>query len=162
MAFRILLLLAVTLVGYRAVYPYRRFAVAERSMEPALRPGDYLITSSYLDNLRRGEVVVYEHPNRDGFWLVKRVVGLAGDEIRIEDGRLLRDGAAVDDWYTPGDGNWTVPPGAVFVIGDNRGWSSADSRSLGPIPIGQVAGRAVFRYWPLRAFGPLRGGDPAK
>ena len=84
------------------------------------------------------------------------MVGLAGDEIHIASGRLFRNAEPVDDLLTPGTGTWTVTHGTVFVIGDKRAWSSADSRSLGPISIGQVAGRVVFRYWPPRVAGPIR------
>lgn len=62
--------------------PLRRFEVAERSMEPAFEPGDYLVASGWL-RVRPGHVVVLEHPERAGFWLVKRVEGIEGTEARV-------------------------------------------------------------------------------
>jgi signal peptidase I len=152
---RILSVLALVAIAAGLGQAYRRFEVAERSMEPALRPGDYLITSRYLDRLSAGDVVVYEHPHQPGFWMVKRAIGLPGDQITIADSALTRNGRPVDPRPTPGGGTWVVPAGSVWVIGDNRAASSGDSRSLGPISIGLVEGRAVFRYWPLRSIGPI-------
>lgn len=62
--------------------PLRRFEVAERSMAPALEPGDYLVATPWLP-VREGDVVVLEHPRRPGFWLVKRVETIEGDRARV-------------------------------------------------------------------------------
>lgn len=152
MAVRIILAVGAAVVGSRIVQAYRRFEVAEHSMEPALSAGDYLITSRRIDALGVGNIVVFEHPHQGGFWLVKRVVGMAGDEIRIEHGRLTRNGAVVDE-ATPGTGTWAVGAGELFVLGDNRSASSGDSRGLGPISVGSVEGRAIARYWPPSTLG---------
>lgn len=147
------------LAGWTTVHSaqvYRRFEVSEHSMAPTLAPGDYLLTSRVMDRLMAGDIVVYEHPAQAGFWLVKRVVGLPGDEISVHNNRLSRNQTRFDDLPTPGRGRWNVPPGTVFVAGDNRTASSSDSRAIGPIPVGQIEGRVVFRYWPLRALGPIR------
>ncbi|MDH3499527.1 MAG: signal peptidase I [Acidimicrobiia bacterium] len=154
MAFRMLIVAAIGLIGGRVAQIYRRFEVAERSMEPTLSAGDYVVASRYVDRMQLGDIVVFEHPQQGGFWLVKRVIGVAGDVVVIDDGRVTRNGAAVDGLNTPGQGTWKVPAGALFVLGDNRQASSGDSRSLGPVSIGLVDGVVVFRYWPIPAFGP--------
>ena len=106
MAFRILLLAALGGVVARAAQTFHRFEVAEHSMEPALSAGDFVITSRRLDVLGVGDIVVFEHPFDDGFWLVKRVVGVAGDLITIGDRTLTRNGVTLDE-NTPGSGSWT-------------------------------------------------------
>jgi hypothetical protein len=60
--------------------PFRRFVVAEVSMAPALRPGDGLVALRRR-RIRRGEIRVFEHPDRPGFWLVKRVGHVRGDRF---------------------------------------------------------------------------------
>ena len=89
--------------------------------------------------------------------LIKRVVGLPGERVTMSDGRVFIDGAPLEEPYlaqpTLGQGrSWLVPPLSVFVMGDNRG-ASRDSRIFGPVPMEQILGRAVFRYWPLDGVG---------
>lgn len=130
----------------------RRFAIAESSMEPALSDGDYVITVP-VRSVARGQVVVFEHPSRPGFYLVKRVVGLPGEQLTIENGDVFIDGVRFDDPWTTvatsGDGSWTITEGTAFVLGDLRTMSS-DSRTLGPIPIARCR-RVTWRYWPRPA-----------
>ncbi len=113
-----------------------RFEIAERSMAPALLPGDYVVAVRYAP-VERGSVVVFPHPGRDDFYLVKRVAALPGDEVA---GRILE-------------------AGLVWVLGDDLNASTDDSRALGPIPIGAIEARVVWRYWPARRIGTrgLRG-----
>ena len=90
----------------------RRFRVAEESMLPALRPGEEIVAT---DSRRPvpGEIVVLPHPSRDGFWLVKRMV----------------------------EPNASIPDGMAWVLSDNHEATRADSRSFGPIPIGNLLPR---------------------
>lgn len=90
-------------------------------------------------------------PPRSEF--IKRVIGLPGETIEIRDGAVLVDGRRLIEPYVkagsrmPDFGPVTVPPGHVFVMGDNRG-ASQDSRFFGPIPIEEVVGRAFVIMWP--------------
>lgn len=94
--------------------------------------------------------------------LVKRVIGLPGDHVVIEDGRVSVNGTALEEPYAmldEHDGAYTVPAGSLFVLGDNRA-NSADSRSqLGYVPIADVVGRAVVTIWPLDRIGAIEGAD---
>jgi signal peptidase I len=116
----------------------RRFIISELSMAPALRPGDRLLAQRLRRPLR-GDVVFFTHPRREGFWLVKRVIGLPGEEVRIVEGRVVIDGSHSEDpWAgapTVPEGEWEVPPGHMFVLSDARHRTLADSRTLGPVPI---------------------------
>lgn len=127
----------------------RRFEVAEESMAPALRPGDYLVTRR-LRTPGRGDLVVLPHPARTAFWLVKRIVGLPGERVEIADGRVTVDGHPLPpflDLPTPGAGTWTVDGDEVFVLSDARARTQADSRTFGPVPAAGCR-RVVARYWP--------------
>jgi signal peptidase I len=133
----------------------RRYEIAERSMEPALLPGDWVIAVR-TRHPSRGDVVVVPHPHRAGFELVKRVVGLAGETIAAEAGVVTVDGAAADVWAqgpTLPDGTWQIPHDSVFVLGDARLPSQDDSRTLGPVPLQTISWRVRFRYWPWGRIG---------
>ena len=128
-----------------------------QSMEPNLHTNQRLIVEkiSYkFHGPRRGDIVVLEQPNcPDCELLIKRVVGLAGEEIEVSGGLVHIDGETIDESYlvevTKGHfGPQRVPPLHVFVFGDNRD-ASNDSRSFGPIHKDEVLGRAWVSYWPL-------------
>jgi len=92
---------------------------------------------------------------------IKRVIGLPGDTITCRGGKLIRNGQTVKEPYldqgTPTESctRTTVPPGQLFVMGDNRD-NSQDSRVFGPIQESDVVGRAFVRIWPLNHTGWLR------
>lgn len=92
--------------------------------------------------------------------LIKRVVGLEGETIAIHDGYLEVDGVPYEEPYLPPGitmsefASVTVPPGHVFVMGDNRN-SSLDGRRFGPVPVDEIVGEAMLRIWPLDRFGGL-------
>jgi len=103
----------------------------------------------------RGDVVVLEDPDGGDQPLLKRVVGLPGEEIRVQNGLLFVNDTVVREGYLNVDavpdpssyGPTTVPEGHVFVMGDNRG-SSQDSRVYGPVPQENLEGEAFVRFWP--------------
>lgn len=92
---------------------------------------------------------------------IKRIVGLPGDTLAVRDGMVVRNGRPLRERYADGCsaeqcqlGDFRVPAGTYFMMGDNRGHSS-DSRFWGPVPRGQVLGRAFATYWPVRSIGGL-------
>lgn len=93
---------------------------------------------------------------------IKRVIGVAGDHIKIEDGKVYRNGEELQEDYLP-EGTVTknktysdivVPEDCVFVMGDNREHST-DSRDFGCIPISKIESKVAFRFWPLNKFGKI-------
>ncbi|MCX7706657.1 MAG: signal peptidase I [Anaerolineae bacterium] len=134
-----------------------------QSMEPNLHTNERLVIEklSYRFHApRRGDVVVLHDPAGSPELLIKRVIGLPGERVTIANGRVFVDGRPIEEPYltqeTQGNGrSWTVPPFTVFVMGDNRS-ASRDSRVFGPVPLEQIVGRAVFRYWPLSEVGFIR------
>lgn len=124
-------------------------------MQPTLSPGDYLIAAATTAP-RRGDIVVFPDPSRPDRDLVKRVIGLPGETVTIESGQVAIDGQILAEAWADGptlpDGQWTNPPGTVYVLGDNRRLSRGDSRAIGPLHI-QDMNRVVFRYWPIGSIG---------
>ncbi len=111
--------------------------------------GVSLITS---DQPEYSDVIAFVYPVDPTHDLVKRVVGLPGDVIEIERGRVIRNGEMLNESYVVNGDRHTfeaveVPPDSYYVLGDNRP-SSTDSRSWGFVSDDHIIGRAWFSYWP--------------
>ena len=122
------------------------------SMAPALRLGSWALFSrrALRDGRgpRRFDIVRFEDPSRAG-WSVKRVAGLPGEDVRLENGALYIDGRPVSEPHaSPVDGpewlEWRPGPGEYVVLGDNRA-RSTDSRRYGCVPAAALRGRLVRR-----------------
>jgi signal peptidase I len=125
---RFMLLVGLVLAAVGIAEAVRRlvaYEIADHSMEPTLRPGDWVL-GLRRHRARRGEVVVFDHPLRPGFEMVKRVAAGAGEEM----------------------GRVTLGPGEVWVLGDNPDAGSVDSRALGPIRFEWLRARLLLRYRP--------------
>ena len=124
-------------------------------MEPGLRDGDFVFVwrSDDARKLRRGDVVVFSHPSVEGRVMLKRVLGLPGEWVRLEQEEAAVDSSCDDlEGDEVWDMEWTLGRDEWFVVGDNPG-VSLDSRRLGPIRGSWIRGRVWFRYWPLLTFG---------
>jgi signal peptidase I len=137
------------------------FKIPATSMAPTLEPGDQVLVNKLAyrtGDPARGDLAVVKAPG-SGEILLKRVVGVGGDEVEIRDGFLFVNGRRQRETYVDHDaidsvyfGPVRVPRDDVFVLGDNRA-DSVDSRELGPIPVSDAIGRADLRLWPLSAAG---------
>ena len=94
---------------------------------------------------------------------IKRVIGVAGDHIKIENGKVYRNGQELNETYLS-EGTTTegktfsdivVPEGYVFAMGDNRNHST-DCRDFGCIPVEKIESKVAFRFWPLNKFGKIK------
>ncbi len=141
---------------------FRVVSVSGNSMCNTLYNGDRLVLVTQFYSIERGDIVVVGHDENGP--LIKRVIGIAGDTIRIdeENGRVIRNGTWLDEDYVP-DGYtptmdfidaYTVKQGEVFVMGDNR-IDSLDSRQLGAFSTDLVIGEVVFRLFPLKSIGRI-------
>ena len=131
------------------------------SMYPTLADGD-VVLSTRTGTFRTGEVVAFYYNNKI---LVKRVIGVPGDWVDIEeDGTVRVNGASLEEPYVSekalGDCNiqlpYQVPENHIFVMGDHRSVSvDSRNRSIGCVSEESVVGRIVFRAWPLGNAGPV-------
>ncbi len=152
--FETILLSLVLFLAINAIS--ERIRVESISMQPTLFPGDYVIVNklAYLVTHvpQRGDVIVFKYPpDPTAIPYIKRVIGLPGDQVHIADGKVYINGSLMlEPWLkvtTNRGGDWTVPQGQLFVMGDNRN-NSSDSRSWGFVPLGNIIGRAELIYLP--------------
>lgn len=155
----------------------RNFRVVGTSMVNNLHDGQYLIIdkfsySSWLTEYfgmggpQRGDVIVFEPPNRPGEDYVKRIIGLPGETVEVRQGQVLINGEPLAEPFQPNPGSYTarpvvVPPDNVFVLGDNRN-NSNDSHNWGPLPIEKIVGRAWISYWPPNEWGVIPRDKPTE
>lgn len=124
------------------------------SMEPTLYSEEYVFmerVTYWFRTPERGDVVVCLFPGSSATY-IKRVIGLPGERVKVEDGTLYIDGAANYDYFSgrmrEDFAETTVPEMSVLVMGDNRN-DSEDSRMVGPIAYKDIIGRAVSVIWPF-------------
>jgi signal peptidase I len=142
-----------------------RIRVESISMEPNLYAGDFVLVNKaiyFFNKLPKlGDVVVFRYPlNPDATPYIKRVIGLPGNEVRIDSGKVYVNGVLLNEPYldqgTTRGGTWIVPENQLFVMGDNRA-NSSDSRTWGFVPMENVIGRAELIYWPPQNWALLHG-----
>ena len=159
------ILVAFVLVfGFVRPFVLEAFRIPSESMVPTLLVGDRVFVNKFIYRFtepERGDVVVFESVNGGEEDLIKRVVGVAGDEVEVRNGTLLVNGEDREEPYLNRNlpfndsyGPTEVPEGHVFVMGDNRA-NSADSRVFGPLPIENIEGEAFVRFWPPLRIGSL-------
>jgi signal peptidase I len=99
----------------------------------------------------RGDIIVFHFPLNPDEELVKRIIGLPGDNVVVKDNQVYVNGQKLDEPYIAQaplySGEWIVPEGTLFVLGDNRN-NSNDSKDWGLLPQDNVVGKAVLIYWP--------------
>jgi len=150
----VLAALTVVLTGLAArTFVARPMTVVSSSMSPTICQGDWVVVGVWdpaVSELSRGDLVAVRVAGSD-MPLVKRVAGLPGDSVAIEDALLLVNGKRVDEPYVDHEANdalyWgpvVVPDDAVIVLGDERA-TSIDSRDFGPVPGDRLVGRVVLR-----------------
>jgi len=125
------------------------------SMVPTLQDGEYVLVNrlAYRSGLpTRGDIIVFVSPQAPNLDLIKRVIGLPGDTVKIFDGQVQINGQTLQEPYIAAapiyNGEWQVPEGNLFVLGDNRN-DSSDSHAWGLLPIDNVIGKAILIYWPI-------------
>ncbi|TME68542.1 MAG: signal peptidase I [Chloroflexi bacterium] len=135
--------------------------VRQNSMVPTLLQNDRVLVSK-LDYrfgvAQRGDIIVFNPPIPDAtIPYVKRVIAVAGETVDLRNGSVFVNGKPVDFPQAHGATQpqapqivypFTVPDGQIFVMGDNRTFSS-DSRTFGPVPVGNIIGKVILRFWPF-------------
>ncbi|MGB3511635.1 MAG: signal peptidase I [Microcoleaceae cyanobacterium] len=179
----------VLAIGIRQFVAEARY-IPSGSMLPTLQINDRLIIDKLgykFKEPERGDIVVFNPTNelkeqyKDAF--IKRIVGVPGDEVKLQDGKVYLNGQVIEETYVASDLNpaehearninhqqtridvcppekrflskpVTVPPDSYLVMGDNRN-HSYDGRCWGLVPFENIIGRAIFRFWPLDSMGEI-------
>ena len=155
-----LLLAVVLFLGINAISA--RVRVDGFSMRPTLEDGEFVLVSKLnyrFGAVERGDIIVFHYPMNPDQELIKRVIGLPGDTINVRGGVVSVNGQKLDEPYIAASplymGEWAVPDGQLFVLGDNRN-DSSDSHSWGYLPFENVVGKAVVIYWPPAMWDVIR------
>lgn len=143
-----------------------RIRIDGSSMEPNLHHGEFVIVSKVnykIGTPERGDIVVFDFPRNITQEYIKRVIGLPGEEITIEEGQIFVNGVALTEPYLKMEpryeGEWIVQENELFVLGDNRN-NSSDSHNWGMVPMENVVGEALLVYWPPSSWGLINGAQP--
>lgn len=161
------LLIAILLGFFIRTIFLTPIVVEGASMNPTLQEKDRMIVSK-IGEPKRFDIIVFHAPdNRD---YIKRVIGLPGERIEYKNDTLYVNGVAYEESYLNENkqgilggqpltnsfkledtavGSETVPKGTVFVMGDNRRYST-DSRRIGAVPMEKVLGTTKIVYWPIK------------
>ncbi len=145
---------AVAIALMLRLFVFEFVSISQSSMEPTLYSDNYVFmerVTYWFSKPAFGDVVICDFPGSTAAY-VKRVIGVEGDTLEVKDGVLYINGKP-DKTYFDGYINTpmpktTVPEGCVFVMGDNRN-VSVDSRTVGPIKLSMIHGKALFVLWPL-------------
>lgn len=165
--------LKILLISLAIVFPIRAyvaqpFIVEGDSMEPNFSDGQYLIIDeiSYrFKEPQRGDVIVFNPPTDQRIFFIKRIIGLPGETIKIESGKIIlssdTERIILEESYLPReiktghDISLELSEKEYFVLGDNRDRSS-DSRSWGALRKDNITGKALLRLWPLSKINILK------
>jgi signal peptidase I len=141
-------------------FAVQNFNIEGHSMEPNLHDQELILVDKWTYLFRapaRGDVIVFVAPPQPSQDYIKRVIGIPGDVITVQNTTVIVDGVTLNETYVDprnqgnmfrSISNMVVPPDDYFVLGDNRAGSS-DSRDWGFVPKQNIIGRAAIVYWPL-------------
>ncbi len=167
-----LIAISLGIIFFISIFFVRHSLVVGGSMDKTLANGDHLLISSFMYSPSVGDIVVCQVSDEQQESrprelspkeaIIKRIVALGGDRVRIENGTVFVNDVAMVEDYKYSDGlDWasdmeeiTVSDGCVFVLGDHRN-SSLDSRYIGEIDERLILGKAILRIAPLSKFGSL-------
>ncbi len=159
------LLVSLAISAFIIIFLYQPVKVEGTSMMPGLEDQERIFVNKFVyrwEPIQRGDIVVFRYPRDTSKSYIKRVVAIAGDRIRVDDGQVFVNGQALDEEYVPSEyadarsyPEITVPSNSYFVLGDHRTMSN-DSRDFGPVNERFIYGKAVFGYWPMEKLGRLR------
>ena len=159
------LALSIGVSAFIIIFLYQPVRVEGTSMLPNLEDQDRLFINKMafrVGDVERGDVVVFQYPRDHTKSYIKRVIGLPGDRVTIDHGRVFVNGRPLSEPYVPArftddrsQPEMTIPTNEYFVMGDHRSISS-DSRDFGPVERDLIYGKAAFVYWPMDQAGVVR------
>lgn len=167
----LLLLLAAAFFYTMFARGMRFYAVTSISMEPTLHEAERVVAFP-AETYRRGDLVVLRDPIEGRGHIVKRIIALPGDTVEVYGGAVQINGVYLSEPYRPEPIDYmltayVVPPGSVFVLGDNANWSvdshnwaaafkDAETVEPGAVPIDSIEGRVHYRYLPIGRIGRIK------
>ena len=156
---------SLAIAAFVILFLYQPVKVEGTSMMPGLDDQERIFINKFvyrIEPIQRGDIVVFRYPRDPAKSFIKRVIGVAGDHVRILDGHVMVNGKMLVEDYVPAAyqdersySEIVVPPDSYFVLGDHRSLSN-DSRDFGPVDAGYIYGKAVFGYWPVDKMGRVR------
>jgi signal peptidase I len=159
------LIISLAISAFIIIFLYQPVKVEGTSMMPGLDDQERIFVNKFvyhLEAIQRGDVVVFHYPRDPSQSYIKRVIAVAGDRVRIEEGEVYVNGRSLEEEYVPGIyvdqrsyAEIVVPARSYFVLGDHRSMSK-DSRDFGPVKENFIYGKAVFGYWPVDKVGRVR------
>ncbi len=159
------LIISLGISAFIIVFLYQPVKVEGTSMMPSLDDQERIFINKFvyrLEPIQRGDIVVFRYPRDPAKSFIKRVIGVAGDHVRIEAGKVYLNEKILAEDYVPrayederSYPEVVVPSDSFFVLGDHRSLSN-DSRDFGPVDASYIYGKAVFGYWPVEKVGRLR------
>jgi signal peptidase I len=161
------LMISVVLAIFVILFIYQPVKVEGTSMMPTLDDQERIFINKFVyrfhfGDIGRGDTVVFWFPGDPTKSYIKRVIGMPGDRVEVDGGKVIVNGQALVESYVPPEFRdessmqaRMVPEDEYFVLGDHRS-SSNDSRAWGMVPRRYIYGKAVFIYWPLDKMGLLR------
>lgn len=142
----------VLFLGINAVSA--RVRVDGFSMNPTLLDGEFVLVNRLAyrtGDMQRGDIIVFRSTTSPDLDLIKRIIGLPGDIISVQNGQVIINSQVLSEPYIAAapnyNGQWQVPEGNLFVLGDNRN-DSSDSHQWGLLPFDNIVGKAIIIYWP--------------
>ena len=160
------LALSVLIAVVVILFLYQPVKVEGTSMEPGLVDQERIFINKFIYRfgfgaIERGDLVVFWFAGDPTKSYIKRVIGMPGDRVEIQEGVVFVNGEQLEERYVPDEFRdrrsrpaLTVPPDQYYVLGDHRN-SSNDSRAWGPVEREMIYGKAVFVYWPIEKMGLL-------
>jgi signal peptidase I len=159
------LVISLAISAFIIVFLYQPVKVEGTSMMPSLDDQERIFVNKFVyrwEPIERGDIVVFRYPRDPSTSYIKRVIGVAGDVIRIDAGQVYVNGEQLEEDYVPpiyaderSYPETVVPAHSYFMLGDHRSMSR-DSRDFGPVKESLIYGKAVFGYWPMDKLGRLR------
>jgi signal peptidase I len=152
--------IALTLIIFLVIrFAIQSYRVSGPSMLPGLQTDEYVLVNkiAYLFHApERGDVIVFHYPLDTNEDFIKRVIGLPGDTVTLDNATVRVDGVVlhepyISQAYNPSGKTIKVPKDEYFVLGDNRPLSD-DSRDWGFVPKADLVGKAVIVYWPFTSW----------
>lgn len=160
--------IAVLIVLFLNNYIVSAAKIEGNSMQPSLKSKDRVLISKFLkksNNIKRFDIIVFNKPREPKISIIKRVIGLPNEIIKIENGNVYINNTLLKQTFLFKEKLFLkkslnikalkISENHFFVLGDNRN-NSNDSRAFGPVPEKNISGKVFLRYWPLSKFGKIK------